>query len=111
MHDPHTTPTDRVRRARELAVSAATLDVQTRLLLAAAEAADATVTTELRARVACAIADKAQHDIAAASSVREMHTAVCDALASDDLAGIVPGGAVVRLVWRLVFDLWGGPER
>jgi hypothetical protein len=104
-------PARRVAQARALAATASQLDWTTRVLLAAAEAADATVAPAVRAQVACAIADKAGDAFGDLATVRAAHHAVVDALASAGVADHVPGPAVTRLVWRLVFDLWGGPDR
>lgn len=103
-------PTARIRRARNRAGTAARLTWTERVLLAAAEAADATVAPRLRSEVACAVADKAAIALHEAQTVRALRLALIEALASSGVEAL-PGGSLHRFTWRLVFDLWGGPDR
>jgi hypothetical protein len=102
---------ERVQRARRASVAASSLDWETRVLLAAAEAADSCVAPQIRAAVACAIADKAASELRDAHTVRAARLAVVQAISAGALAPVVPAGAITRLTWRMVFDLWGGPNR
>lgn len=101
----------RVNRAARRAVTAPRLEWEERVLLAAAEAAQWCVAPAVRAEVACAVTDKVGDVLLTAESVRSVRLAVAEALASAGLASDVPAGAISRLAWRLVFDLWGGPDR
>ncbi len=101
----------RVEHARRQAVSAPHLEWSERVLLAAAEAADSCVAPAVRAEVACVIADKAGVALRELETLRGVRFVITDALASAGLADRVPAHVVTRLVWRLVFDLWGGPDR
>lgn len=101
----------RVNRALRRAVTAPRLEWEERVLLAAAEAAQACVAPALRPLVACAVADKAADVLRTAESVGSVRIAVAEALASVGLVAQVPEHVAGRLAWRLVFDLWGGPDR
>lgn len=101
----------RVERARYRSVTATRLEWHERVLLAAVEAADWCVAPAVRAEMACMIADKAAGPLHDMETVRGVQVAIVDALASAGLAGRVPAPAVTRVAWRLVFDLWGGPDR
>ena len=81
------------------------------MLLAAAEAADSCVAPAARAEAACVIADKASVALPELETLRGVRFAVTDALGSSALANVVPAHVAIRLAWRLVFDLWGGPDR
>jgi hypothetical protein len=101
----------RVAQARRKAVSAPHLEWSERVLLAAAEAAEFCVAPAVQAEVACAIADKAGIALRELETLRGVRVAITDAVASAGLDDRVPAHVVTRLVWRLVFDLWGGPDR
>lgn len=101
----------RVEHARRQAVSATHLEWSERVLLAAAEAADSCVAPAARAEVACVIADKAGVALRELATLRGVRFVITDALASAGLADRVPAHVAARLAWRLVFDLWGGPDR
>lgn len=101
----------RVERARRRAASASHLEWSERVLLAAAEAADACVAPAVRAEVACAVADKAGVAFRELETLRGVRVILTDAIASAGLTDRVPAHVVTRLAWRLVFDLWGGPDR
>ena len=100
---------ERVEVARRLAVSASRLSLETRVLLAAAEASEATVSRSLRAAVACVIADKLAPNFSSIVNVRGLRAHVEGAVSSAGLAGSVTPAQITNLAWRLVFDLWGGP--
>lgn len=101
----------RVERAQRRAVSASHLEWDERVLLAAAEAAVACVAPSVRAELACVVADKVGVVLQDATTLRAVGVALADAVAAAGLAPQVPAGAISRLTWRLVFDLWGGPDR
>ena len=105
------TPSHRVQCARYFAVTAGSLDWSTRVLLAAAEAADAVVSPFFRDAVACAIADKCGDAVAELRTVSALNVAVRDAISAAGLEHSVSDQAAYKLVWRLVFDMWGGPVR
>ena len=101
----------RVKRARQRAVSAPRLEWDERVLFAAVEAAEACVAPAVRAELSCVVADKVGIALHDAGTVRAVGVAVADAVASANLSPQVPARAIACLTWRLVFDLWGGPDR
>lgn len=101
----------RVERARRRAATVSHLEWDERVLLAAAEAAEACVPAAVRAELSCVIADKVGIALHDAQTVGALGLAVADAMASSGLAPQVPAHTISRLTWRLVFDLWGGPDR
>lgn len=104
-------PSERVELARRAVLTVGNLDWPTRVLLAAAEAADAVIRPAYRDTVACVVADKCSDAIVELSTVRSLDTAIRDAIASAGLDDVIPSHSVHRLVWRVVFDLWGGPVK
>ena len=98
----------RIRSAAIAARRAPTLEVDTRVLLACAEAASI-LRYPLGPVAACAIADKVASEIFELRRPASVRSLVAEALASAGLATLVRPSAITRITWRLVFDLWGGP--
>ena len=103
----------RVERARRRATTVSHLEWDERVLLAAAEAAEACVPAVVRVQLSCVIADKAGVALHDAQTVGALglDVAEAEAVASSGLGPQVPAHTISRLTWRLVLDLWGGPDR